>query len=257
MSSTKPSPFTRIKSGSKRLICASWGLSKEGKSHNALTWPQPLYYLNFDQGVEELLLKPEFQDLWIEQPVDPETGKSRLYVPSENNPTLARSILSEFDRAYEWALSQDEGTVVLDTATQLWQLAQDVFLDPVIKKRARAAEKRGEEDYRLFPYDYGDANRYMRGVYLKASQYPRMNVLFIHRAREKYDSKGTALGIYEPQGFGEMSSLVQMVINIRLVREGDSIKSVARIEKNRWSLDYIGSEFDNPTYADLCAACGW
>lgn len=254
------SPFTRIVPGPKRLIVASWGLSKEGKSHNALTWPQPLYYLNFDQGIEELLSNPEFADLEIYQPLDKDTGKSSLYVPSENNPELAKKILREFDKAYEWALGQQEGTVVIDTATQLNQLAQDVYLDPVAKKRQRAAERQGKDDWQLYPYDYGDANRYMRGMYLKASQYPRMNVLFIHRAREKYDGSGKPMGIFQPQSFTEMASLVQMVWNIKLVREGEGssavIKSVGTLEKSRWSLDYIGMQFDNPTYEDFVRATG-
>jgi hypothetical protein len=260
------SPFTRVVPGSykPRLIVATWGLSKEGKTHNALTWPQPIFYLGFDQGVRELLMKPEFADLEIHEVLDG-NGRNKLYIPDKFDLRESLGIMREFDQAYDWALARGEGTVVIDTATQLNQLVQDIELQPIRDKRRRKAEKKGEEyDEVIYPFDYSNAGRKMRGVYLKASQYHDINVVFVHRAREKYDSSGKALGLYDPQWYTETPSLVQMVVNIRLVRiKPATTTSPAEfqvrglIERNRWTQDTVGWDIENPTYRDFCLAAGW
>lgn len=261
-----PSPFTRVIPGSykPRLIAASWGLSKEGKTHNSLTWPQPIFHLNFDQGLDELLNKPEFADLEIYQILDGQ-GRNKLYVPEKFDLKESLEIMRTFDQAYDWALSQGQGTVVVDTGTQLNQLVQDIELVPVKDKRRRIAEKKNQEyDETVYPFDYAGAGRKMRGVYLKAAQSPGVNVLFVHRAREKYDSSGKALGIYEPQWYTETASLVQMVVNIRLVRIAPATATSPAefqvrglIERNRWTQDTVGWDIENPTYKDFCLAAGW
>jgi hypothetical protein len=209
-------------------------------------------------------MKPEFADLEIHQVLDGQ-GRSKLYVPEKFDLAESLGIMRTFDTAIDWALSQGNGTIVVDTATQLNGLVQDIELQPVRDKRRRKAEKKGEEyDEVIYPYDYSNAGRKMRGIYLKASQYPGVNVLFIHRAREKYSARGEALGIYEPQWYTETPSLVQMIANIRLVKIAPATSTTPAefqvrglIERNRWTQDTVGWDIENPTYRDFCLAAGW
>jgi hypothetical protein len=261
------SPFTRIVPGAypKRLIAAVWGLPKSGKTHHSLTWPQPIYDLNFDVGLEELLTHPEFKDHEVHQVLD-QHGRNKLYVPSVFNLQQSLGIMKEFDGAYEWALQNAVGgTVVVDTATQLHQLAQDIDLQRVKDIRRRRMEKKGEEyDETLFPFDYQGVNRRMRGLHIKATQYPGVNVLFVYRAREMYDSGGKPMGRFEPQWFSETASLVQLVV--RMEREVERAanrdgaaqwKIMGTVEHNRWTMDTIGWRIERPTYKDLTLAAGW
>lgn len=184
-----------------------WGLPKTGKSTFALgnrdagikPWPTPIYVINLDFGTDELLTR-----------VDPEV-REHLFIADvraespEMTPQVAATQLTQMYKDIQDALSSiakaGSGTLVIDTATQLWQVIQKVDLDAI--KRVRA-----EQDKKLFPYDYGDANARYRNFmqYLKDRG---ANVLLLAHANEVYDARGNPTGDYVPQGNRQNRSLVQ------------------------------------------------
>src|SRR6266542_2778488 len=106
--------FTKYQPPAKRLLVSLWGAAKRRKTSLALTFPSPIYYLDHDFGLEGL-------GAWI--PSD--FHHSQILIPEEfdldEGKRLLGQVLEDFQDACE-AANEASGTVVIDTATQVWQL---------------------------------------------------------------------------------------------------------------------------------------
>ncbi len=198
---------------SQRIVCAGWGQPKVGKTHFALTFPDPIRLLDLDMGAEDLAHKFP--------------GKTIIHAPlAPQDPTDPASVaraLELFIHAWIWALgeaSKDGGTVIMDTASQLWRWVQVVKLEQIRQKRyhAEVAKKGGNEslvDYdnvRLYQYDYAEANNVMANLLRRPLQAEGANVVLLHHAQEKYDSSGNATGKYQMRGFAETTAIVPITL---------------------------------------------
>ena len=148
---------------SDSLVVSVWGVPKAGKTTFYLgnedkglsPWPTPIYVFNFDQSVDELLER-----------TSPDV-REELYIIDlvSSDPFLtdqeAINLNNLFEKAVREALvdimagsdgtGPGTGTIVLDTASQYWQLVQTVDLAQV--KRVRS-----DQDKKLMPFDYARAN---------------------------------------------------------------------------------------------------
>lgn len=186
---------------SQRLVVAIWGREKSGKTQMALSFPDPLYFFNFDWGVEHHLprLQKEGREVYVAS-----------YLPTTADISVddAGAILRAFEQDYTNALSATRkrggGTLVIDTGTQLWQLVSSCFLEPVRAKR---------KDSQIYPFDYGKPNQYYAHL-INESKQAGANIVLVHRAREVYDAAGKPTGKYEMQGNNQTSYLVQIVLKM-------------------------------------------
>lgn len=235
----------------QRVVCAVWGEPGKGKTHFALTFPDPVYLLDLDMGAEDLA--PKFP------------GKTIVHAPlAPHDPTDPASVaraLELFIHAWQWALGEaarQSGTVVIDTASQLWRWVQVVKLEQIRQKRYRAevAKKGGDEskvDYdniRLYQYDYAEANNAMGNLLRRALAAEGANVVLIHHAQEKYDASGNPTGRLQMRGFGETTAIVPT--QLQLYKTPDN-QFMARIEKFRADGTKEGLSLPNLTYPLLAA----
>lgn len=233
----------------QRLVVALWGEPKKGKTHLALDFPDPIRLLDLDMGAEDLA--PKFP------------GKTIIHAPlapaDPTDPASVAQALELFIRAWQWALgeaSKDGGTVVVDTASQLWRWVQVVKLEQIRQKRYRAevAKKGGDEskvDYdnvRLYQYDYAEANNAMGNLLRRALSAEGANVVLIHHAQEKYDSSGNPTGRLKMRGYAETSAIVPIQVQMYKKPEGTF---ASRIEHFRTDGMREGLILDNLTYALL------
>lgn len=212
------------------IFVAVWSREKVGKTHFALTFPDPIYFCNFDMGVAELLWKFPNREIYVKDYISP-----KLELDAE----AAETLLTVFLADVWWAVQQKSGTIVIDTGTVLWQIIQKVRLDEIKKKR----EAKG---LNLFPYDYADANGFFEHLILRIKGSP-LNLVVLHRAGEQYNASGNKTGKFEMHGHKGMPYLAQVVVH--LVKDGLKTKGI--IESCRFDRDVEGADFENITYEDL------
>lgn len=217
-----------------RLMVAVWGEPKTGKTSFALSFPDPIYFFNMDWGLEHHIdrLKAEGRELYV---------ANYLSVSPELTEAEAETMLMSFERDYATALKKGQGTIVIDTSTQLWQLVSKVFLDDIKKKR---------RDGQIYPFDYANANAYFQNL-INQVKGNGMNMVLIQRAKEKYGPNGQPTGTYEIQGNNQVPYLMQVVLH--LVKEGTGVATQHKgIIESCWQTSKVeGMELVNPSYPSI------
>lgn len=221
------------------LVVSISGLPKSGKTHLALTFPDPLLLFSFDIGYEPVLAK--FPNKAIEVKTYPipiiDTVKPKPY---------AKEIYYQFTDDYHKAVSGGQyKTVVVDTATSLYELG----------RHCRAEELKQEN---LLQFQYGEVYARLTAVILQ----PRLlgvNLVLTHYLREKFVA-GEPAGGLELDGFKRTEGLVDLVLE---VREGTAQAkgkkqniNITWIKNNRYDRDLNGQELTDATYQDLLAVLG-
>ena len=185
----------------RRLIVSSEGREKTGKSHFAFTAPPPIILFDIDIGTEGVVGK--FQDegkcfLRYEIRV-PREAKQEVYVPMWTN------LKGLFKKVY--ALKQ--GTVVLDTATEAYELARLSHFGKLSQVQ---------------PHNYAEVNNEWREL-LRTAYDSTLNTVLIHKMRAVWlnttgsdgRSRSTKTDRFELSGFAEMGYLAQ--VNLTHYRE--------------------------------------
>ncbi len=245
------------------ITANAWGREKVGKTHFALTFPDPLYLFNLDFG---------FEPVAKQLPGDREIYVSDFYINRPGDADEAEKILAAFEKDVDEALTALRkaategryGTVVLDTAAGLWQLCQLHFVNGVVEKRIKInAQKKLPTDpdlIRVFPYDYGKANAWMAGnmrrIVQAAEQYG-INGVFLHRCKQVYNDKGEATGAYEFNGFGESLAIAPITLMLgKTQAKGEPPEFFARVQSCRYDFSQEGLEFADPSYDTLKMLAG-
>lgn len=206
------SPFIKVDTVSLPVealvkIANIWARPKAGKTHTALTWPEPIYFFDFDLGSDEVLVKF--------------AGKKEIYrkqfIPRIPEKTVgeAEYLLNQFEESYRWALQNiKSGTVVVDTGSALWGgLVSPVLIDRRLRKRS---------DQTPYPFDYGDANTYFENL-VNMVRATSLNLVLCHRAREKYIGKDPS-GDFEAQSNNKVDYFVQ--VGLRLEARGKETQRI-------------------------------
>lgn len=187
-----------------QLVCAPWGPPGSGKTHFACSFPGPIHIINMDFGLNEIVAKfrGEKEIYWYDFLItqDP-SGHTRML----------RDMIDTYQDVLN-RLKETGGTVVIDTVTQLWGLAQSVKLEEVKQTRAK---KKGvdPEDIQIHQFDWAQANAWMGSCLrmIMSGQYPKVNGVFIARSGPEYIGKEPT-GRQIMAGFRELSSIVPLVI---------------------------------------------
>lgn len=210
-------PFERVDPTlAGRLVVSVARQTKAGGSHLALTFPEPIYVVNLDFGLEEIL--PKFKDKAIQ-------------VASHN--IGEKSTLGEYKKQYavikqDWTQAVDladqfEGTAVLDTSTQLWQLIYTIKLYEATngdkdKEDASKGTKYTDDTevglIRALPLFYAAAN--VEGEYMFRLPLTRKNTnaVLIDRMTPIYSGQQKT-DKWERQGYGRMEAIVPYAVELQ------------------------------------------
>ncbi len=99
------------------------GMDKSGKTHYAISAPDPILYLSIDAGTEGVVQKAEENGKIIRVA---EYRRPAL-PPSKNTDqikALFQPVIATIEADFRRALTLPRGTVVVDTETELWEMAQ-------------------------------------------------------------------------------------------------------------------------------------
>jgi len=201
-----------------RAITSSEGWDKSGKTHVALTAPEPIIFLDIDVGTEGVVEKfvkagKDILQIQVRQPgrTGPVDETKAEFVP----------IFEDIRKRFTEALSVGEGTVVVDTMSEVY----------VIKRLAVFGKL-----HQILPQEYGihvypDLRDMVREAYSS-----KMNVIFTHKLEKNFNDPTK----FDLVGFKEMPYLVQA--HLRHWRTDEVPTSFrARIENCRHNPAIMGT----------------
>jgi hypothetical protein len=174
--SFKKPDLTLIQS-KRRLVMAVWGQEKVGKTTFALSFPEPIRFIDWNYGTEGL--EKWYQDKAVEF--------ARYGVtPLSTNKEVADAV-KEFQADYMSSLkfcAPEGGTVVVDTGSELYDNVQRAKLEELHQRKYE-----GKDDWAPMAFDYGEVNSFMSSVYLAPLQMPGVNVVIVHKCKDEYQGK--------------------------------------------------------------------
>jgi len=201
-----------------RLIVAVSALEKQGKTHFALTAPDPIAFFNLDFGTEGV--------------IDKFTGKEIHSMPvarlDETQSGQAPAEYKRFEDAYNYVIrSKEVRTVVVDTATEVWELLRLARFGKLTQ---------------VMPYMYGPVNAEYRALIRKAYDYDK-NLILVHKMKQQYVNDKWN-GEYERAGFKDTGFLVQVNTQMYRYRPEDGGAFALSILDCRQNPDLAGMELE-------------
>ena len=181
-----------IRERPRRLVASVDGMPKTGKTHFALTAPEPIFFINIDIGTEGVVDKfqAEGKRIYLYDVRVPRTASKEIWVPMWEN------LKKIFEKVYQVGA----GSVVVDTDTEAYELARLAKFGKLVQ---------------VLPQHYAEVNNEYREV-LRLAYDSAMNSIFIHKMKPKYINNART-NEYEPSGMSDMEYNVQT--NITMYRE--------------------------------------
>ena len=173
----------------RRTIVSVSGREKSGKTHFSLTGPEPLAFFNIDIGTEGVVNK--FQD---------QGRKPLVYdcrVPKKAQQQIYAAMWSDLKVRLQAAWRLAQGTIVIDTATECWELARLAHFGRL---------------QQILPHNYTEVNTEWREL-MKEAYDSRCSTILIHKLKSKWVNN-VRTGEDEISGFAETPYLVQTVITV-------------------------------------------
>jgi AAA domain len=215
-SSLKAAGFT-LASGERifRMIVVARGQDGRGKTHFALTAPDPLCHIAFDigglEGMREKFVsgqvtgKPKIiHQILINKP-RPAAKRKAAEGDREAAKKLAAEQWERLDTAYTAAIESGVRTVVIDQETDMWELARLM---------------RFGTDSNV-QHLYTELNSFYTEFLNRVFHHPTVNVILIQKLKKQYvggkNAKGESVdawnGKWEPSGFGNLRFVAQVTVD--------------------------------------------
>lgn len=230
----KRDEITNVK-GVKALI---WGEPGAGKTYFALTFPEPIYVIDTDGGVAQLLKQFEGKDIRIMSITDPyaEKAKKKAKDPlTETDPVVS---LQKFDKA-TWLLKDiKEGTIVVDGISDIWEW-HGAWLDIMADKYTQSGN--------MMRTEWGKANAKYTWMLKRLKSRP-CNLVMTAKQKSKFDKQGVELDekLSATQKFTEYEP--DFVIHLKKQRVGNVTQRIGTVTKCRYYDDLSTVNLINPTY---------
>lgn len=235
----------------RRLFTLAWGLPKVGKTtflvgnkeRKIPSWPKPIFMLNYDLGLEELLGqidKPDrigvnFVDLVADRAEMDDREAAALVDKSEQALNEAIHVISK----------EGTGTVSFDTISSHWDVIQ---LNDV---HYREDVKRNRSDNKPLRFEYGPANARYRQNVMGLKQIPHLNCVMFEYAKELYDDNGKPLGRFKPHGQQWTEHMAPYVLHLYTDGEGKDRKYMGKLTFSRTRPELVGVPMQNWSYQRL------
>ena len=225
------------------LLTAISGEPKTGKSHLALTFPDPIILFSFDQGMEPVLRHfpdKKMQVMTYELPLV-ET------VRAVGQKKQILEVWNHFRADFQIATEDTKvKTIIIDTATAAYEICR--------------IARTGELGRELDPTEYGDVYLRMKAL-LQRCRLSGQNLVLTHYMKEIYKN-GEPTGQTKIDAFKYTEAEVDLSLITTRVTEpkvggGKQTKIITTIKETRYdALTLTGFEFINATYNDLVSVLG-
>ncbi|GAG82715.1 unnamed protein product [marine sediment metagenome] len=221
------------------LTCAIVGMPKSGKTHLALTFPDPIKVYSFDLGCQ--IVAEKFPDKVIDIVEYPMPIVDTLGLTSAGFLDLWKQVRDDIKATTE---KGEYKTLVIDTASALWEIIRYAFNE----EEGRAIGEGGKARR------YGEPNARMYGIITRA-QVSGMNLVLTNYLKDRW-ANDVNTGEKELDGWRRTEGLVDVVLlTERVMRKTPMISTT--MKDCRFSLDLCGYQKDNFCYNDLAALLGF
>lgn len=219
-------------------ICGDEGT---GKTTMALSWPRPLFHMDIDVGgferaawridqtglTTESFARPIQESALLGNITEKKSGRItdvRVAKRVEGMKELWEQIVKSFVAALK---DKDIATIVIDSATMLWQIAHSAHLQELQDKQiaqGKAGPKWEDLRERLSSMEYGPANDRMR-QFFHSARGTKTNLVLVHYPRPEYtdivdtktgESKSVTTGKQVMDGFKETAKHSDIVLWLTL-----------------------------------------
>lgn len=174
----------------RRLIIAVAGEEGTGKTSFALSAPGPTMYLNLDTGDEGV----------VDKYLDKEVYRVKYRISPFAGADECKKIWERYKQDFAIALKSDAKTVIVDTATEAWELHR-------LARFGKLAQ--------VLPEHYGPVNREHASL-LKDAFDSNKNLILLHKMTPEYVNKVNT-GRLKLKGFSDTPYIVQ--VNITTEKE--------------------------------------
>lgn len=209
MSTGAQSLFRKLETKPKsNLSVCSFGHEKRGKTFWALSAPGPIAVISSDSGTESAVHQWQSagKEILVFQHVLPPAGqKIDVYESAWNKVSAA---------LFEAITSKQFRTVVIDTATEFWELIR-------LARFGRLTQ--------VMPHHYGPVNAEFQSLVQKASASDK-NSIWIHKMKKVYkagkDGKEAWTGEWERSGYSGFGYLVDVVVEHDIVDQEFAVRVI-------------------------------
>lgn len=226
----KPLEFKSLSEAEEKrgLKIGMYGDYATGKTHFALTAPEPVYIIDTEMGSAPLAHLFKGKDVRV------------LDVAEKDGTKSYEKIIAAIDH-----ISQQEnvGTVILDSATDLWGFCQEYAKVNIfkIKPEQRLAQQ----------WDWGVINKLYLSILLKFLKMD-CNLIITAREAEVYAGAGQPTTQVKPKWQKDTGFWVDLVIhNTKRIDKVGNLSFASNIEKSRSAGKIMGKTFPNMTFPQL------
>jgi len=226
---TKETMFKNLSEvGEKRgLKIGIYGDFATGKTHFALTCPEPIYIIDTENGSAPLAHSFKGKDIKVLDVCEEDGSKS----------------YDKIVEAINYIINQENvGTVVIDSVSDLWDFAQENAKVKVFKISVLERLKQ--------QWDWGTINKMYLSLLLKLIN-KNCNLILTARESEVYAGAGQPTNIVKPKWQKATGYWMDLVLyaDKKITKEGTTF--ISTIEKSRQFKDLMGKQFYNLTYQNL------
>ena len=214
--------------GKRGLKIGLYGDYATGKSHFALTAPEPIYIIDTEMGVSPLAHMFKGKDIKIIDVAEEDGSKS----------------YDKFVGAIEYISKQEKvGTVVVDSITDFWDFCQEYAKVNIfkIKPQDRLAQQ----------WDWGTINKLYLLQLLKLIKMDA-NVIVTAREAEVYAGAGQPTNMVKPKWQKNTGFWIDIVLhNKKRIDKIGMVSFTSTVEKSRQFGKLMGKTFSNLDYTKL------
>jgi len=216
----------------RRLKVGVYGTYATGKTHFALTFPEPVYVIDTEFGTIPLRKKFQGKKIYVLE----------CFVQSEEGRADPIKSLALVEKAVKLLSTVKNGTVVIDSVSDIWTW-EELRMKEIISEKGRD----------VYQFDWGIANRHYLDIIRALLSYP-LNLVITAKTREVYDSEGKPTGMLEARWQKDTPYFVDVVVRMSkrfypISQDKLGIRYVSTIEKCR--AERIDAEVEDLTYDKL------
>ncbi len=212
------------------LIVSISGRPKAGKTHLAMSFPDPIKIFSFDMGATFVRTKFPDKEIDIDEIVLPIIDSTEI--------AWAYPVWDKFEQDYKAATEGGKyKTIVIDTGTVVWQICHQAVIERKPKELA-----------------YVLPNLKMTSLFARA-KVGGVNLVATHYLSPIY-VKGENTGTFGLDGWKRTEGQVDIVLEIASKTMADKTVMQTTIKSNRFDRDLNGSVLDDTDYAEIMGLLG-
>lgn len=203
----------------RRLILATDGREKTGKTRFALTAPGPIVFINFDYGLEGPLIEEFGHKISAIRSFGSQLESGKM--PTQKQ---AEEIWLDIANSFKVAMASGARTVIVDTFSDAWDWARLAHFGKFTQVQ---------------PHNYSEVNDMVRRLLMECHKH-NSNVILIHKNKEEYKNNSPT-GAMKRAGMKDMG----YAVHANATHYFDLTKRFTlRMSDVRQNMDLAGMEFE-------------